>query len=388
MRIGIITLWNSTDNYGQQLQSWALQRKLMEMGHEPYLIQYDNSKGSCRPHKPIWRKILKAMFIYPIIIKLSRIHKQKIEYAQKEYNKKMNQARNFVEFRKQHIRTSEVVYPNLKALKENPPQADVYITGSDQVWTYLLNDTENNVMYLDFGTDNVRRIAYAPSFAMPEYPAELTARLSENLKRLDYISVREETGKKICEKLGFDARVVVDPTLLLYSKDYDTIKNTKKTTDNYIYLYYLNIRKTSEIEWKQLKLFCKKNNYQILATPASGYFAGRELFDDVTYKYATIPEWIDYISNAEMVVTTSFHGVVFCLLNHTPFVFFPLKGKYSRGNSRVVDLCSKLQLNDRIWNEHSDFATLRDSVIDWNFVDKILEEERKMSMEYLNKALL
>ena len=184
----------------------------------------------------------------------------------------------------------------------------------------------------------------------------------------------------------FNGLLVVDPTMLLVKDDY--LKITEwQDCGNYVYLYYLNISNRNEVKWIQLKECADKSNLKIIATPASGYFIGKELFEDVEYKYATIPQWIGLIDGAQLVVTTSFHGVVFCILHHTPFVYFPLKGKYSRGNNRVVDLCDMLHLSNRIWNEETSFETFINSDIDWENVDGILNERRNASIDYLKEAL-
>lgn len=384
MRIGIITLWQSSDNYGQQLQCWALQQQLLKMGHEAYLIRYDIEHRFLY-QSPWWKKIIKLMLLYPVYKRLKNRKRNKEEKRLIAYNESKNLIRDFASFRKNNLSMSEKTYSSLQELKDNPPQADAYIVGSDQVWAHLLSNLENEAMYLGFGEKAVRRIAYAPSFSMPEYPHKLKKLLKANLSRFDALSVREQTGKRICEEVGYAAEVVVDPTLLLRDEDYRKIKSID---DNgiYIYLYYLNISSTEEVEWTRLCEFAQKNKFNVIATPASGYFTGREIFYDVEYRYASIPQWIGLIDKAKLVVTTSFHGVVFCILHHTPFVYFPLKGKFSRGNNRVIDLCEMLGLSERIWNEESTYETLMHTHIDWIKVDELLNEKRKASIEFLKKS--
>lgn len=386
MRIGIITLWQSSDNYGQQLQCWALQQQLLKMGHEPYLIRYDIDHRSCQNQTSIWRKLLKVVLVYPFVKSIkSKIRRIK-EKGQNDYVLLKNKERHFDSFRMTELMASERLYTNLKELRDNPPKADAYIVGSDQVWAHLLSNAENEAMFLGFGDKTTKRIAYAPSFSMPDYPQQLKDALKRNLTRFDALSVREQTGLAICRGLGFDAKVVLDPTMLLVKDDYAIIKETVND-ERYIYLYFLNISKQCEVEWRLLKECAQSKGLEIVATPASGYFIGKELFEDVEYKYATIPQWIGLIDGAQLVVTTSFHGVVFCVLHHTPFVYFPLKGKYSRGNNRVVDLCDMLHLSERIWNDESSFETLINSDIDWKNVDGILNERRNASIDYLKEAL-
>ena len=386
MRIGIITLWQSNDNYGQQLQCWALQQALLKLGHEPYLIRYDIDGRINNTKKPLWKKILKVVLLYPLIKKLIRIKKDKVDKELISYNAAKNKERRFEEFRNINIIQSDMVYKSLNELRDNPPQADAYIVGSDQVWAHLLSNFENRVMFLDFGDARVKRIAYAPSFSMQDYPNNLKNSLQENLSRFDYLSVREETGLRICERLGFSAQVVLDPTMLLDSKDYYQLSK-RVENGTYIYIYYLNIQNAEEVKWNELISFAKKDNLKIVATTASGYVQGREIFKGVEYQYATVGKWISLIKNARLVVTTSFHGVVLSILHHTPFVYFPIMGKYSRGNNRVNDLCSMLGLSERIWNENMNYETIVSKKIDWNLIDLKLGKERNKSIRFLQFAL-
>lgn len=387
MKIGIITLWQSSDNYGQQLQCWALQQELIKLGHDPYLIRYDVEYRTRNNKSPLWKKALKLVLIYPVIKSLKRRKIREKEQLLKAYNAKRNNERQFLSFRKDNFLVSDNIYSTLQELKDNPPEADAYIVGSDQVWAFTLDNYENRVMFLDFGDKKIKRIAYAPSFSMPSYPEKLKLVLKENLDRFDSLSVREQTGAKICNDIGCTAQVVVDPTMLLTSKDYSAIVNAN-TCGSYIYLYYLNISNSEEVEWQQLHEFANNNNLKIIATPASGYIQGKELFDKVEYQYATIPQWLGFINGARLVVTTSFHGVVFCIIHRTPFIYFPLKGKYSRGNNRVIDLCKILGLSDYIWNESSSFDSLFHKIIDWENVDTRLKAIRIDSIDYLKNSLL
>ena len=388
MKIGIITLWQSNDNYGQQLQCWALQQELIKLGHEPYLIRYDLEHKFSKSIKPsIFKKLLKLLLIYPIVPFFMRKIKGKKEQKLGTYNALRNVERNFVNFRKDNIIMSNQVYTSLQNLKETPPKADAYIVGSDQVWAFLLDNLENRAMFLDFGEKTTKRIAYAPSFSMPSYPDRLKSLLKNNLERFDFLSVREQTGVKICNELGFQSQTVLDPTLLLEKDSYATISSSE-SIGNYIYLYYLNIKDAEEVQWYRLKQFAKKSKLKIIATPASGYIQGRELFDNVEYRYATIPQWINLINGARLVVTTSFHGVVFCILHHTSFVYFPLKGKFSKGNNRVLDLLKDLNLSDCIMKDGETFATIMKKEINCNTIDVLLNKFRKHSEDFLKKALI
>ena len=91
MKIGIITLWQSSDNYGQQLQCWALQQELIKLGHDPYLIRYDVEYRTRNNKSPLWKKVLKLLLIYPVIKSLKRRKINKKERLLEAYNAKRNE---------------------------------------------------------------------------------------------------------------------------------------------------------------------------------------------------------------------------------------------------------------------------------------------------------
>ena len=95
MKIGIITLWQSSDNYGQQLQCWALQQELIKLGHDPYLIRYDVEYRTRNNKSPLWKKVLKLLLIYPVIKSLKRRKINKKELLLEAYNAKRNEQRQF-----------------------------------------------------------------------------------------------------------------------------------------------------------------------------------------------------------------------------------------------------------------------------------------------------
>ena len=387
MKIGIITLWQSFDNYGQQLQCWALQQQLLKMGHEPYLIRYDTSlklDGWDKFFKQ-FKHIIKLLLIIPA---LKDSYNNKIK-RKSNYTCERNKAlRQFKEFRDLHIIQSKEFYKNLAELRKNPPVADAYIVGSDQVWSYLLSHEESKSYYLDFGHSTIKRIAYAASFSLPTYPEKLKNKLKKLLDKFDAISVREKTGVTICNSIGVSSQLVLDPTLLLNKTTYKSIaKKEKVNLDSFIYVYHLNVDSPEDINSSEILKLANEKNMSVLATTSSGMVKGKELLKGAQYDYSTIPSWIYNIETAKFVVTTSFHGVVFCLLLHTNFVWIPLKGICAKGNSRVVDLLSILDMNNHIYSEVNDIASIYNRNIDWNYVDSKVEDLRKKSIDFLENNL-
>ena len=185
MKIGIITFWQSNDNYGQVLQCFALQQLLIKLGHKPFLIKYAPLQKIIR--MSIAEKMWKIVQIYPIFLKLRKMQKAK---QAKAFSLK-NSQRRFDEFRDNHIKTKGVIYQGLSDIQNNPPDSDCYLCGSDQIWGYLLDNDENQAFYLNFGKADVKRIAYAASFGRDVYPMELNGKLHDMLVKFNAVSVRE-----------------------------------------------------------------------------------------------------------------------------------------------------------------------------------------------------
>lgn len=380
MKIGIVTFWQTRDNYGQMLQCWALQHQLIAMGHEPYLIRYRHSEVF-----EINIRIAIKSFVKNLLhLRFNKLIPKRGFLPPLTNNDK---ARDFDSFKKEYLCFSERDYLSIKDLRSNPPVSDCYIVGSDQVWSKLLSFNENRAFFLEFGPANAKRVAYAASFSIEVYPKGLQKELAKSLARFNAISVRESTGVKICKKVGYDAELVVDPTLLLQFDDYRKAFSIPYTSRKGIYVYVLNIRNAEEIGWEHLKDFADRMGEELKVTPASGYFAASEIFEGVKYEYLTIPEWISNIANAQLVVTTSFHGIVFCLLTHTSFVYVPLKGEFSRGNNRVLDLFNYLGIENGIYDDDFEYSKIDSSLIDWATVDKRIDSLRKKSLAFLESAL-
>ena len=387
MRIGIITFWESTDNYGQVLQAYALQNVLKAMGHEPFQIRYSlKASQQTEQQSSLLKKVLKVLLVYPLIKSIKRHYALREDVECRTMIERKNVARKFQEFRDTYIKQDQVIYNSIEEIRSNPPVADCYITGSDQVWTMLLSNKGNSAYFLDFGSNETKRISYAASFGRSVYPKELLPRLKELLSRFDAISVREQEGVEICKSLGLQAAHVLDPTLLLLKADYFCKLNIDdKPKVNSLFVYSINVRNPEDIYWSELRKYAVENGLNITVTTSSGNIPGREIYVGVNYLYATIEEWLVNINNAQLVATTSFHGVVFCLLMHTNFIYYPLKGKDTKSNGRVQSLLKSVSLEGKICASESDVDKCITIRPDWTMIDDVLNIKRTVSLDYLKR---
>lgn len=385
MQIGVLTLWQSKDNYGQMLQCYALQQFLREKGHEPYLISYRFIKEE-RQYTSLWKMLLKVYAIYPLAYVFG-LGRDKKKLADEEFEKYCHEKkRNFDGFLKKYINLSKT-YNDLDDLQKNPPVADCYVVGSDQVWAQLLSKPENSAFFLDFGDEKTKRIAYAASFSMSEYPENLRTKLAENLSRLNAVSVRETQGIGICNSVGTKATKVVDPTLLLGTKAFENISAKKMKSNQYAFVYQLNISSPDEIRWTDARAYCSEKHWDMIATASSGYFEGREILKGAKYVYPSISEWLSLIKHSEIVITTSFHGVVFSILFHKNFVYIPLKGAHSGGNARVLNLLSDLKIEEKSVSCGRTFNDAASFEIDYSKCNRLLKEKVAESSSFLLDAI-
>lgn len=384
MKIGIITYWSSSDNYGQQLQCFALQKYLIGLGHDAYLIKYMPTS-----HIPLWRRIARSVK-YRLLVSSEQKEKDRNTKLISERNRLLNCRRGFKEFRDKYIKSTEIVYRNIKELRNNPPDADIYICGSDQVWNNSLKDPDTAGWFLDFGKPTAKRVSYAASIGRDIDSCEIN-RFTRYLKNFNAISVREQKANDLCHHLGFEKSIVaIDPTLLLKSSDYNVLNNGIKkegSSKPYAFIYLLNIRNSDEVYWDEFHKMIQENDLSVRVVASSGYLPAQDFLPGYQNEQATIPEWLSLIKHSEFVITTSFHGVVFCLLYHKPFYAVLLSNEYSKGNDRIVSLLKSVGLNNRIVSSDSDINSVKAANISWEDVDAKLSELRKKSIDFLNREL-
>lgn len=385
MQIGIITYWSSDDNYGQQLQCYALQRFLRDKKHNAFLIKYKPTAEQ----KSKWDK-LKGISIGKLLDKLSSAKRKEIAINKLlgNENKELNKARMFEKFRNDHLNTTEIEYHSIEELRQNPPEAEVYICGSDQVWNNSLHSKNTAGWYLDFGNPSIRRISYAASIGRNIEKGERST-FKTYLNHLNAISVRESSAQALCQSLGFsNVEVVGDPTLLLSANHYLSLcKDIPKQEHPYLFMYMLNISTPEEIGWDKVSAYLQARSLDLKTVCSSGYLPARELIPDNRNILASIPEWIALIRDARYVITTSFHGMMFCILLHKPFLVMKLTNQYAKGNNRMTSLLATLGIEERIHNSSLPFDRQMENEINWTEVEKKLAALRNNSIKFIERNI-
>lgn len=366
MKIGIITYWDSKDNYGQLLQCYALQKYLRMIGHNPYLIRYKETPSASTGFKV--SKLFNYLFNINAYLKYL-IQRRKNRIYRDSNNLEL---RDFDGFRKKYIKSSEVIYSD-ETLMVTPPEGEAFICGSDQIWGGSL------MYYLPFVPKDKIKIAYAPSFGGTDpFIGPYSSKILEYLSEFAFIGVREASGAKLLHKRGFNNAIqVVDPTLLLDAREYIEDLEWEGTKNNDVFIYLLGNEIICTID--NIIRFVSSNNWNYK------YVASQGRVDKYNKLPATIPQWVNGIANSRVVITNSFHCVVFALTFHKPFIFIPLGGSYSRMNDRLSDLLSKIKLESQIYR--GDFKSIPLD-LDFSEFEKFKMREKKKSTDIFNRLLI
>ena len=345
MKVGLCTRYDNR-NYGSMLQAFATQIAIEKLGHSCELIRYTKQYNVFDLIKQAPR-VLNGGSIAEIQAKLINTYRSR---TYPEINRLRKQRdRCFDNFRDKVFTSLSREYVGYDNLREGSNGYNAVVVGSDQLWLPVGLGT--NFYNLQFVADGIRRVSYATSFGVSNIPWYQRSRTADYLRKINYLSVREDSGAKICQEIaGVKAKVVVDPTLLLTKDDwYNYIPDECPVTERYIFCYFLGNNDDCRREAKKLSkisglpIVTLRHLDEIVHTD--------EAFGDIA-PYDIDPwGFVNYIRHAEFVLPDSFHGTVFSIIHHKDFITF-YRFKLQNGqstNSRIDSLLSNLGLQDRLY---------------------------------------
>jgi len=348
MRIGILT-YHFSYNFGAMIQAFALRRAIKDMVSPDDVVDIINYKPASFQNEgegSLDNRILHRTE------KRERFLKEKCDI--------------------QGVRVSNIYHA---------PEYDYYITGSDQVWNPNLPVyDETSEYFLDFVRDGKIRISYAASIG-EDVSKDINISLFEkNIPKFNYLSIREQSHIPFIEQFT-DKRCVgvLDPTFLIDKNIYEQMMPSRKKESDHILCVTYNMKARRRI-YDLANRYAILNHLKIIHmdTEVSPYMF---LNDEETMNYEGIEEILWAIRNAKMVITDSFHFMVFSIIFHKPFYLMP-----SARNVRVLDLLQYLQLEDRILRDNIKLQDL-DEHIDYEEVDELIADKKNISLEFLKTAL-
>ena len=365
MKVAYITR-HTPSNYGSVLQAYATQRAIEGLGHEAVCINYirtdelPENRTKTLLSVSRWNKNAATRLLYSVT------QKPVFDAAGKRFDR----------YRKNMLTLTDECWNTPEELAQNLPKADVYMTGSDQVWNTVGTGVIDPAYFLSFVPDGKKKVAYAGCFGTKTVRDEDRDNIIKWLKRYDHITIREKSGVELAQSLGVHAEQVLDPTFLMSPKDWLGILPKKEKTESYVLVYQLHPNKEFQAYAKE---FARRKKMRLIRVHP--YF--HHIFKPGKFVFCPpVEEFLWYIKNADYFLTDSFHGTSFAIGLNTQFVDV-LPNVYSERNRSILATAG---LENRILMSCDDFK-IADKPIDFTAVNRKINAERTRSAEILRKII-
>lgn len=367
MKVSIITL-HRAENYGSVLQAYALQKKIEELGCEAEILDYHPERytnvGKLRRLKDKSTKLRN-----PILLLLAKIL---------IYPSYIRKNRRFNMFIEKYLHLSVLSFATNDEARRMKFDADIYCTGSDQVWNSHWNEGVEKVLYLDFVPKEKMCFSYAASIGLSSIDSNEKMEIRQLLDKYEYISVREDSGVEIIKDLGRpDVVQTLDPTLLLDKKEWMEIADNYQSHSPYILTY--NLHHDSRID-KYADMLAKKYGLKVRNISYNWHDIVRKGHLDWC---PNVERFLSLIKNAEYVVADSFHATVFSIIFERPFVTITPEV----ASSRIFSILKLLEIPEHNIQIFDNTTKVIETPIDYKVVKRRLKEEQEFSMEFLKNAI-
>ena len=371
IRIAIVT-WTKWKNYGTFLQMYALQTLLKEYTSNVKVLSDANihikqlNEIKSKNKKSIKNKIID--FIYKYILS----NKKKLDSLY--LKEKTNFDISFQNFIDKYI---DIDYDteNLNLVNN---RYNIFVAGSDQIWSPLPSNF-HPYYYLNF-TDKTK-VSYAPSCGAVSFSDYYITQVEKLLKDFKQLSVREQiTAATLSNLLKRDFFAVLDPTLVLPLKKWESLLPSKKSDGNYILCYFLSDNLWYRNAIKELNKNCKCKIINIATSRKQLNYFKFNVFPDPI-------EFLSYIKNASYIITDSFHGTIFSLIFSKDFITLKRFDDENGQNIRVENLLSISNLERRFIGEKNISDIKKLTPIDYDNVHRLLDKERTKSIQFIKDFL-
>lgn len=377
-RVGILTLYHGSMNFGGVLQACALCRVLdqLEIPNEQIRCIYAEEEEK-RELGQTLKKLLNPKVVW-----------RRIQYelnGWRSERQKSGRREAFARFNEKHVPSSGRVYTSAN-IRECLTEYSAFVTGSDQVWN---PDWYCPTLFLDFVPEGTTKLAYAASLGKSSLTEEQKGKFREHLKDFTAVSVREMDAVDIVQPLSpVTVECVLDPTLLLTGEQWGEFCADRLVDGDYLFYYFLG-EDANEAELVQA--FARKHGLKIIGIPSAARdFSKKERisYDQMIWD-ASPAEFLSLIRHASYVFTDSFHATVFSCVFRREHFTFPRAG-HSGMTSRIQRVASLFETLDHFCDT-PDKASLEHiaqlAPIDYTRELSELEQMRKFSMDYLKQHL-
>lgn len=370
-KIGILT-FHASHNCGSMMQAYATQQLLNKLGYDNEIINFQN-EGQRDMYAVIHKKLtvknlIKNSLLWPHYFTLKRHWN---DYEEFLHNTFILSKEKFE--KTEHIDSIKDLY-------------DACICGADQIWNITIKDADD-AYFLPFEKGNMKKISYAPSFGAKEIAKHTDdyEKYNNYLSDFDFLSIRENNGQKWIKKMiGKEVPVVLDSTLMIDESDYEKIRKSSGIKGKYIFYYAPTYSKKLD---KFVKQISKKYNIPVVVWNSREYFLKGEYLNGFKMPVHQEPGiYLDLIKNAELVITTSFHGTIFSTIERKKFWILKNGGMYTT-DDRVITLVNQLCVSNRLIEPNFDASKDYFEEVDYNEYEKNLKMLREHSLNYLKESL-
>lgn len=366
-KVSLITIFDNP-NFGTYLQALALGLMIEKEGLNVEIVHYE---------RPIWhvfpKWLLKFHFLEPLYLFKAYLRKNKNVIQQ-------NECRKFVA---KHVALSKTYY-SCQELENKPPKADIYLTGSDQVWNTTHNHGVDKAFYLGYAPENAPRYAYAASIGMSQIPTEYADETRELLAKYRRISVRERSNIDLLASIGIKSEQVLDPTLLLTCVEWKKYARPMTFTEPYLLVYSVESKVRDVVVGKVAQKVASSKGLKIYEV---NYFGANKTIPgcDKHFFHATPDLFLALIANASYVVVSSFHGTAFSINFNKDFISVAP----DRFSSRLDGILGMTGLESRKVSDVSDVTdNLINKPIDYSKANEKIKIEREKSISFLKEILI
>ena len=372
MKASVITL-HTVDNYGSVMQTYATQQILKKCGYDVEFVDYwrrDNLPQS-RAERMLEGSTLQKLKPLWGINNFTR--KATVSILKNVLEKQRSPMWRFLE---EKVQLTKVRYCSYEELEANPPVADVYITGSDQVWNSIWNQGIDRSYFLAFAPAGKPRIAFSASIGREQLDTEEIPETKRLLEKYSAISVREQSAVELLASMDIKSTLVLDPTLMLEAEEWRKLATKQKREKPYILIYQLNPNPQMDQYAEQL---AQKKNWEIIRI---GFGRSDRRKGGKCVMLPSVEEFLGLFCDAACVLTDSFHATAFSLNLGTDFISV-LPGRFG---TRIESILKLTRTENRILTSYDDL-TVVDRSIDEKNVQNIFTVERKKGFDFLKKAI-
>lgn len=258
-----------------------------------------------------------------------------------------------------------------RGTEKEPPEADAFLAGSDQIWNPLFPNGKDPAFYLDFALHGIRA-SYAASFAVDEFPQELREVTAQYLKRFDHIAVREKSGLSVLKTLGItNAVTVLDPVFLLDRAQWEAMAERPEGCEA-PYLLVYDFDNSPAVRKLAGRIAAERglHIYSVFKIP----------YAERCFSLCGPENFLGLVQGADFVLSNSFHATAFSVIFEREFAVVERTEKI---NTRMRDFTAMLGLSDHMVTTETEIP----AGTDWTAVRRCLKDEIDHAKAYIDEVL-